>query len=92
MKKITDEKKKIIVFFISLFLLIILIASLITTSIFLANEIKWQANGSNNKIFIFASIVGISAFLIILLLLNFSTFLTSNKTIIKKIWIRDKND
>ena len=92
MNKISIDKKKIIIFFINCFLLIGLAVALIVGSVFLANEMKLGVDNSKWKVFWFASLVGVSSFLIILISLNFSTFLTTNKSIIKKLWVRDKHD
>lgn len=92
MNKISNNQKKIIIFFINCLLLIGLVVGLIVGSVFLANEIKLGVDNSKWKVFGFASLVGVSSFLIILISLNFSTFLTTNKSIIKKLWIRDKHD
>lgn len=81
-----SNKIKWLIFCSTIIVLIGLIACLVVGAIFLnenlktTNEFKWK--------FIYAGMVGVSSFFIILIGLNFSSFLSSNKDWIKYNFVK----
>lgn len=78
-----SNKIKLAILFSTVIILLGLLACLITGAIFLKQAL---ATDIFKYKFIYASMVGVSAFLIVLISLNFTTFLSSNKDWIKHMW------